>query len=341
MIILPTNQSVHIGERLRKKYAAFDYMVLGTNADGKNEFPDKEQYANVRDIERIHGEDVVVLHCGAPRPNSTNIILKHTLCSLHDPQYSEGKVIGKDGKRVKKYGPYMIEVAGQTVQVKPKSIQLFYLYPEYGMQDWPDKKGSINAMKNDLNTWMKMYDVKRFFTIDAHFAGEEWTKDYPIVNVSVMDLLVDKAREIGYKDLALIGPDEGVERRAIDLGVPIKIIEKERINSYKNEHKMPADIQQFVEGKDALAIDDVIETGRTLKTSGKLLRTCRPRRLGSAATHLRMTEGLKYIQEKEDYLEAKEIFDHIIVSNTIDTPYTIFLGVDVTERVAQTLFKHM
>ncbi|HJW96615.1 MAG TPA: phosphoribosyltransferase family protein, partial [archaeon] len=212
---------------------------------------------------------------------------------------------------------------------------------EYGMQDWPDKKGSINAMKNDLNTWMKMYDVKRFFTIDAHFAGEEWTKDYPIVNVSVMDLLVDKAREIGYKDLALIGPDEGVERRAIDLGVPIKIIEKERINSYKNEHKMPADIQQFVEGKDALAIDDVIETGRTLKTSGKLLRTCRPRRLGSAATHLRMTEGLKYIQEKEDYLEAKEIFDHIIVSNTIDTPYTIFLGVDVTERVAQTLFKHM
>jgi hypothetical protein len=135
MIILPTRQAVHIGERLRRKYAAFDYMVLGTNKDGRNEFPDKEQYANVRDIERIHDQDVVVLQCGAPRPNSANIILKHTLCSLHDPQYSEGKVRGPDGKRVKKYGPYMIQVGDQKVQVKPKTIQVFYLYPEYGMQD--------------------------------------------------------------------------------------------------------------------------------------------------------------------------------------------------------------
>jgi phosphoribosylpyrophosphate synthetase len=341
MIILPTNQAVHIGERLRKKYAAFNYMVLGTNADGRNEFPDREQYANVRDIERVHGEDVVVLHCGAPRPNSTNIMLKQVLCSLHDPQYSEGKVVGEDGRKVKKYGPLMIETGGGKVQVKPKSVQIFYLYPEYQMQDWPDKKGSINAIKNDLDIWMKMYGVKRFFTIDAHFAGEEWVKDYPLVNVSVMDLLVNKAREVGYKDLVLVGPDESAERRAIDLGIPMKVVEKHRINSYKSDMNVPEDIEKFIEGKDALEIDDVIETGNTLKKAGKLFMKCHPKRLGAAATHLRMTEGYKFLEEKEDYDEARKIFDEIIISNTIDTPYSIFIGVDVTDRVAQTLFKYM
>jgi phosphoribosylpyrophosphate synthetase len=188
---------------------------------------------------------------------------------------------------------------------------------------------------------MKMYDVKRFFTIDAHFASEDWVKDYPLVNVSVMDLLVDKAREIGYKDLRLVGPDDSVERRAIDLGIPIKVIEKERINSFESEQRMPPDIEKFLEGYDVMEIDDLIETGNTMKKAGKFFRACGPRNLGAAATHIRREEGLKFLEEKEQYTDAKGIFDHIIVSNTIDNPYTIFLGVDVTERVAQTLFKYM
>ncbi|MEM7815763.1 MAG: phosphoribosyltransferase family protein [Candidatus Aenigmatarchaeota archaeon] len=317
MIILPTDQAEHIGERMKRKYTNFKYISLGPNNDGKLEFADREQYTNVRNIEQIDGEDVLVLHCAAPRPNSSTLRLYHTLCSLSDPQYSEGKKI-INGEEVKVYKP---------LGVKPKSIQVFFLYAPQCKQDWPDKTGSINAAKQVLDI-CKLYGAKRFFALDVHYEGEEWTRDYDIVYTSVIDLLISKAYEDGYRDLIWVAPDSGMARRARHRGIDVLSMKKTRLNSRETIVDCPAELKKILKGKSVGVIDDLLGTGGTMYKAGEKLKECEVEESIACVPHLRLTEGYKRIEE---------IFSDIYVSNSIKNDYS---KVDITDRVAETIYNH-
>jgi phosphoribosylpyrophosphate synthetase len=313
MIILPTFQAQHIGGKLKKSYRSdFDFIYLGTNKDGKLDFPDREIYTTIEDIEKIDGEDIVVLHCGAPRPNSSTLRLYQTLDSLNNPWYSDGKK-NIQGKFEKVFKP---------LSIRARSKKVFFLYFPYCMQDWPDKTGSTNAAKGILDICKDMYGVDMFFTIDAHFAGEDWIKEYPFVNVSAKNVLLEKAREKGYENPEVIGPDEGTLRRA-----GVEGMNKKRVNSRKSEMELPPEIIKKIRDRDVIVLDDVIETGGTLKKCGDYIREY-VNKMGAAATHLRLKEG---------FVRNVSIYDDVIVANTIDTPYA---SVNVTDLVADTLFRH-
>jgi len=318
MIILPTRQATHIGKKLEnlKKEgdslaSDFDFIWLGANKDGKIEFPDREIYTTIYNIEKIDKEDVVVLHCGGPRPNSSTLRLLQTLQSLDNPQWSDGK----DDSGHKRYGKSYI---------KANSKKIFFLYPAYGMQDWPDKTGSINAIRGLLEICVNMYGVDQFFTIDGHFIGEEWTKEYPIIDVNALPLLKEKAESQGYKDMIVIGPDEGTLRRT-----GLRGLKKKRLNSYDTEAEICKELAEEIEDRDVLVNDDLLETGGTLYRAGETIRKCKPSRLGAAATHMRLDEG--YIKL------AQGPYDDVYVTNTIDNA---FANVNVTTLVAETLNKH-
>ncbi|MCJ7816604.1 MAG: hypothetical protein MUP55_01990 [Candidatus Aenigmarchaeota archaeon] len=319
MIILPTEQADHIGEKLKKKYKSdFKYLSLGTNNDGKIEFADKEQYTNVRNIELIDGEDVIVLHCVAPRPNSSTIRLYQTLDSLSNPQYSEGKKT-IDGTEVKSY---------RSLGVKAKSIQVFFLYAPQCKQDWPDKTGSINAAKQVLDI-CKFYGTKRFFALDVHYEGEDWTKNYDIVYTSVLDLLMEEAAKEGYNDVVWVAPDAGMSRRANKRGIDILGMKKTRIDNKKTIIECPLYVREAVKGKRAGVLDDLLGTGGTMDEAGKALKGCGAEELIACIPHLRLTEG---------YKRNQDTFSEIYTSNSIDNPRA---RVNVTDRVVETLRKHM
>jgi phosphoribosylpyrophosphate synthetase len=321
MIILPTRQAIHIGRKLEdlKKEndslaSELDMIWLGTNNDGKIEFPDREIYTTISGIEKIDGEDVVVLHCGAPRPNSSTLRLFQALDSLNNPQDSRGKKETVDGT-IKDYGPH---------RSRSRSKGVFFLYPAYGMQDWPDKKGSINAIKGILDICMQMYGVDRFFTIDAHFAGEDWTRDYPLKNVSALPMLMEKAESQGYRDMIIIGPDEGTMRRN-----GLRGLKKKRLDSYNTKAEICKELADELEGKHVGMADDVLETGGTMFRAGEVVRRCNPERLGALITHMRLEQGYVRLIEGP--------FDNVYVTNTIDNAYA---SVNVAPLVADTLKKH-
>ncbi len=318
MIILPTEQAEHIVEKMKKKYKTdFTYLSLGTNNDGKIEFADREQYTNVRNVELIDGQDVVVLHCAAPRPNSSTIRLYQTLFSLNNPQYSEGKKV-LDGEEIKNYRKF---------NFKPKSIQVFFLYAPQCKQDWPDKTGSINAAKQILDI-CKFYGAERFFALDVHYEGEEWAKEYDIVYTSVLDLLKEEAAKDGYNDLIWVGPDSGMSRRANKRGIDILGMKKTRINNRETNIECPLYVREAVKGKRVGVLDDLLGTGGTLDKAGKALKECGAEELIAAIPHLRLLEGYKRIQDT---------FSEVYTSNSIDNPRS---RVNVTDHVVETLRKH-
>ncbi len=320
MIILPTSQAVHIAEKMKKKYTEFDYISLGTNKDGKREFADREQYTTVRDIEKIDGQDVVVMHSAGSRPNSSTISLYQTLDSLNNPQYSEGKKT-IDGEEVKIYRP---------LGVKTKSIQVLFLYAPQCKQDWPDQTGSINAAKQVLDI-SKFYGTRRFFQVDVHYEAEPWTKDYDLVHTTVIDLLEEKSLADDYKDCVDVGADGGMARRAKERGKDLLALKKTRISNYETIVECPLFVRQAVMGKRVKVFDDLIGTGGTMRKAARALKECGAEELIAVIPHLRLEEG---------YSAIEPLFKAIYVSNSIDNPYTIRNGVDVTDRVAKTLLEH-
>ena len=317
MKIIPTYQAVHMGIKLKDAFEHpgsddFNVLNLGTNIDGKLEFPNKERYTCIPEIERCHNEDVVVLHSGYPRPNSSLVQLYQVFRSLKDPMYSEGKV---DGEKI--YRPMDIDI---------KSKHIFYLIPSYTKQDWPDKTGSINAMQDQMEVLKDFYGVDKFFFIDWHSQGEDWTKDFDIAHVSAMDELTKFARTKGYteKQCVDMGPDKSTERK-----YGIEGVEKENLSTSKRKITDDKKIMKRVKGKKVRVKDDFLLSGNSLITLGKELKKYGAKEIAALIPHALDENG---------FVRVNELYDDVFVCNTVDTPYA---RVNVRDLVFNTLQEHI
>lgn len=309
MLILPTVQSEHIARILKQRYSdRFDFLSLGGNKDGKMEFPGGEVYVRVEDIEKIDGQDVTVLHCGAPRANTSTVGIFFTLYSLMRPMYSRGK--DERGKKV--FG---------ELDVTARSKRVFFLYPAYCRQDWPDMTGGINAAEY-LIWCITNHGVEKIYTLDAHFAADDWVTKYPLVNVSAKEILLEKAAKEGFQDLFLIGPDGSTMER-----MGVNGVKKDRLNSFETKSHFPEELADEVKGRDVGVVDDLLQSGSTMDNAAQHLRRFGVRRLVALLPHLRLDEG---------YRRIDSLYDAIFITNSIDNPRA---NVDVTDLVAQTLLK--
>ena len=158
-------------------------------------------------------------------------------------------------------------------------------YFGYARQDKKDKPRVPIAAKlmADLLT---AAGADRILTMDLHAAQIQGFFNIPVDHLFAAPVILDAIRKIETEDLVIVSPDVGglTRARAIAkrLDAALAVIDKRRTG--KNETEI-LNVVGEVEGKDALILDDIIDTAGTLVQAEAALRRQGARRTYAAAVH--------------------------------------------------------
>ncbi|HTY41295.1 MAG TPA: ribose-phosphate pyrophosphokinase [Thermoanaerobaculia bacterium] len=158
-------------------------------------------------------------------------------------------------------------------------------YFGYARQDKKDKPRVPIAAKlmADLLT---AAGADRILTMDLHAAQIQGFFNIPVDHLFAAPVILDAIRKMDFEDLVIVSPDVGglTRARAIAkrLDVALAVIDKRRTG--KNETEI-LNVVGEVEGKDALILDDIIDTAGTLVQAEEALRRQGARRTYAAAVH--------------------------------------------------------
>jgi ribose-phosphate pyrophosphokinase len=158
-------------------------------------------------------------------------------------------------------------------------------YFGYARQDKKDKPRVPIAAKlmADLLT---ATGVDRILTMDLHSAQIQGFFNIPVDHLFAAPVILDAIRKLELADLVIVSPDVGglTRARAIAkrLDASLAVIDKRRTG--KNETEI-LNVVGEVEGKDALILDDIIDTAGTLTQAEAALRQQGARRTYAAAVH--------------------------------------------------------
>ncbi|MEA3343285.1 MAG: ribose-phosphate diphosphokinase [archaeon] len=305
MYIIPTTKAVHVAKTLKEMN---QNIIFPTgNRDNKSQFPDGELYARIKEIKELSGERVIILHSGQPNPNSGLIELYSILEILNNPIQS---VHIKDKEY--EYSPVK----------KPSSIEVFFLYFPYGMQDKVFETGECNMAESLVKMLTSYYNVGKIYVMDAHFEGARWTKKYPIVTVKSQEIIKEALRQDKIEDAVKIAPDLGSQSR-----LDISGFSKKRINSFDIELSSKTPLENQVNGKTVVVWDDLIETGGTMVKAAKALRDMGAKKVVAVATHGVLETGIKKITES---------YSKLYLTNTINTRHA---NIDISKLVLDAVSK--
>lgn len=282
--IICTSSAYHIGKRLKKE--GINVLFPLKNREGKNFFPDGEIYAALERVKK-NEKRCIVIHSGSPKPNEGLMELRIILEILKN--------------------------------LRVKSLELFFTYFPYGMQDKIFDKGETNIAESLVKEWVNYYGVKKIYAIDAHFYKKSWTKNYPLVNVSVLKELMKKVSR-DFPGIIFISPDAGAAKRN-----GIKGMEKKRVNSFKTEIIRKKGLAKIIKGKNVGVVDDLLETGGTLDKFYTECKKLGAKKIVALVTHGVLKEGIRRIRKK---------YFKLFITNSINQPNCNF---DVTE----TIVKHL
>ncbi|MFH1127698.1 MAG: phosphoribosyltransferase family protein [archaeon] len=287
MYVIPTTKAEHIARILQKK--GMNVIFASKNKDDKSQFPDGELYTRIKEVERLAGERVVVLHSGQPDPNSGLVELYNVLEILNNP-------VASAHIKDKEYSYRQLK--------KPASVEVFFLYFPYGMQDKVFDTGECNMAESIVRKLVSYYNVSKIYALDPHFEGAIWAKKYPISVVKAVDAINDALLADGVTDAVKVAPDLGSQSR-LDIGGFLK----KRMNSFDVELSNDSTLEDKVKGKTAVVWDDLIETGGTMSKAGKALSLMGAKKVVAVATHGVLERGIKRIMES---------YSKLYLTNSID-----------------------
>lgn len=274
---------------MKKKARGLELILPEKNKEGKRFFPDGEIYMRIRGVKNLKGKRVIVLHSGAPNPNDGLMELKLLLHILRDHT------------------------------IKP---ELFFTYFPYGQQDHVFQHGEGNVAESLIKKFLHYYEVQKIYAIDPHFGKMAWVKNYPIISLSSIPILLAKAKEdFGDpakrgEDILFLSPDKGGKRRT-----GIKGLKKKRLDSFRVESYSP---QIPIEGKIIGVIDDLLETGGTLYKFHETVIKSGAKEAIALITHGVLNSGIKRVKEK---------FSKLYLTNTINRKGA---NVDITDLIIKT-----
>jgi ribose-phosphate pyrophosphokinase len=139
----------------------------------------------------------------------------------------------------------------------------------------------------------------RVVTVDLHAGQIQGFFNIPVDHLFAMPVMIDYLRQTHGKDTVLVSPDAGgVERaRAYSkrLGSTLAIIDKRRERANVSE---VMNIIGDVRGKDAVLVDDMIDTAGTLTQAAKAIVEAGARTVSACATHAVLSgPAIKRIEE--------------------------------------------
>ena len=153
--------------------------------------------------------------------------------------------------------------------------------------------------------------VDRVLTMDLHSGQIQGFFAKPCDHMTALFILTQYVQDLGLDDLVVVAPDVGrvklAEKFRDKIGADLAVLTKER------PAQQVAEISYVigeVEGKTAVLVDDMIDTGGTLRAAAQTVRDAGAKRIFVAATHAVLSgnafENL-----------ASSGFEEIVVTDTI------------------------
>jgi ribose-phosphate pyrophosphokinase len=201
----------------------------------------------------------------------------------------------------------MIDALNRASAERITAVIPFYGYCKQDRKTKGREPISAKLVANLLTT----AGVNRVLTMDLHAGQIQGFFDIPVDNLAAQSLLARYFSAKGLRDIVVVSPDVGGTARARNfanfLGVDLAVIDKHR-PSYSEV--MVMNVIGEVKGKNAIIIDDLIDTAATLVEGAQALLERGAERVYACATHPLFSEpALERINSS--------CIEEVVVTNTI------------------------
>jgi ribose-phosphate pyrophosphokinase len=158
----------------------------------------------------------------------------------------------------------------------------YYGYARQDRKDKPRVPISAKLVADLLST----AGTDRVLTMDLHAAQIQGFFDVPVDHLFAAPVIIDHVLKLGRRDLTVVSPDAGgVERArayAKRLDAALAIVDKRRDQPNVAEvHNVIGD----VEGRTAVIVDDIVDTGGTLTQVASAIEAAGAREVLASASH--------------------------------------------------------
>lgn len=193
-----------------------------------------------------------------------------------------------------------------------KSFTLVAPFQGYSRQDKTDHlRSSIGSkMMADI---LEKIGMSKIITIDLHASAIQGFYNVPVIHLNGNKIFIDYIKDNQIEDLTILAPDQGAVKRASDFckafpDATFAMINKKRIKP--NEiHSM--ELVGNVEGKNVIIVDDLVDTGGTLKKAAELIMQSGAKSVRAIATH-GVLSGKAYENLEDSVLTELLVSDSIM-----------------------------
>lgn len=190
--------------------------------------------------------------------------------------------------------------------------KIFCIIPWFGysLQDKVFRSGEPIAAKI-IAKIISLSGVSRVFTVDLHSESVTGFFDIPVMHYSARDLFVQYIKKNISNNSVVVSPDFGGMKRsrlfAKDLNLDLVNINKERD---RNTGELTiCGISDSIKDKTCLIFEDLINSGRTVASTAKLLRKEGAKKIYFFATHN------LFLKEAYETLEKSPV-DQVIITDS-------------------------
>jgi ribose-phosphate pyrophosphokinase len=204
----------------------------------------------------------------------------------------------------------LIDAARRASAKRITAVIPYFGYARQDRKDQPRVALSAKLMANLIS----QAGADRILTLDLHSASIQGFFDIPFDHLYSSAIFIDPLKELGLKDLVVVGPDVGSTKRARAfanrLDAELALVDKKRSGPNSVES---ATLIGDVNKRDVLIVDDIIDTAGTLCEAAKKLHESGARRIVAACTHP-ILSGKAIMNIQKSYLSQ------LIVTDTIRMP---------------------
>ena len=194
-------------------------------------------------------------------------------------------VIQSTSKPVNEHYMELLIMIDALKRASARTINVIMPYYGYSRQDRKSlSRQPISAkLVADL---LEVAGVTRVISLDLHAAQIQGFFNVPIDNFEALPILVQYFKDKKMEDIVVVSPDHGGTTRArkfaLYFDAPIAIVDKRRPKPNVAE---VMNILGDVEGKDAIIVDDIIDTAGTVLAASKALKKAGARRIFMCCSH--------------------------------------------------------
>jgi ribose-phosphate pyrophosphokinase len=177
----------------------------------------------------------------------------------------------------------MIDAAKRASAGRITAVIPYYAYGRTDKKDQPRVPITARLLA-DLIT---VAGAHRVLTLDMHAGQIQGFFNIPVDELTALPLLTRYFREKNLVDSVVVAVDIGISKRARDmatnLGIPLAIIEKRRVDN--NDHSEVMNLIGEVAGKTAITFDDETDTGGSLTSAVQATLAAGAKEVYSCSTH--------------------------------------------------------